>query len=118
MPEDKPDTGTREIRRAEAVEARAEERGARDELANELRAQLERSEARVDTLTTAQTRSTRWIVVLLSAFVLLLLLFIGTMIGVVGGYDVNIPGLGNVTGGTNDAPAEQAEPVEAPGETP
>lgn len=103
------DAGTRALRRAEAAEARGEERDARDALASELRDQLARSEARVDTLSSSQTRSTRRIVVLLSSFVLLLLLFIGTMIGVVGGYDVNIPGLGNVSGGTTEHPATPAE---------
>jgi uncharacterized membrane protein len=109
--EDKP-TGTREIRRAEAAEARAEEREARDALANELRDRLDKSEERVDELQKANRSQSRWIVVLLSSFTLLLLLFIGTMIGVVGGYTVNVPGLGTVNGGGGADPVEEpAEPA-------
>jgi hypothetical protein len=62
------------------------------------------------------TSLTRWFLGIMAFGTLLLLLFIGAMIGVVQSGDVNIPGIGNVQIGAKKAksPKQKPEPASAP----
>jgi hypothetical protein len=65
------------------------------------------------------TSMTRWFIVMLSSFMLLLLLFVGALVGVVQAGNVTVPGIGKVTVGSkgNPPPAPAEEPAPAdPGE--
>jgi hypothetical protein len=60
------------------------------------------------------TSLTRWFLGIMAFGTLLLLLFIGAMIGVVQSGDVNIPGIGNVQIGAKKAKSSKSKPEPAP----
>lgn len=136
MPEDdqKPGKATMAISKAEADKKAAEDREReiraaeieelkkqRDEAAGERKqaeadrvATLERELADQKkenmTLHKSKTSQTRWFLGITVSAALLLLLFIGVLVGVIQDGDISVPGLGNVT----LAPAGGAEPAPAP----
>jgi Fe2+ transport system protein B len=61
---------------------------------------------------------TRWFLTITVTGALLLLLFIGSMIGVVQSGDINIPLIGNVKVGAEASEAATEEAVEQPGQEP